>query len=245
MADVAIVTGCSRGLGRALTERFLQKGWVVYGVARNAPLLTHDNFIFHQCDLSAPHSLPPLAEWLRNLPPEGETVLLNNAGTIHPTTPYVSLEHHALQKLMALNITTPLLLMSLFSKHLPRTRSARAHMVNISSGAGKHPYKSWLPYCSSKAALDMATRTAALEEGEGGITVVSFSPGVMDTPMQSEIRAMDDATFPHLQRFRKLKSEGELTPPEHIAERLITYIEQHLFTQGAIVDYRTLPDPSF
>ncbi|PHQ68533.1 MAG: short-chain dehydrogenase, partial [Sneathiella sp.] len=62
-------------------------------------------------------------------------------------------------------------------------------IVNISSGAAHSPMEGWSAYCSGKAAVHMMTRATALEYGDLGVRIYGFAPGVVDTEMQSSIRA--------------------------------------------------------
>ena len=67
--------------------------------------------------------------------------------------------------------------------------AGRGRIINLSSGAAHRPLEGWSAYCAAKAGLAMLTRSLALEYGEQGIRAFGFSPGVVDTGMQAEIRA--------------------------------------------------------
>ena len=89
-------------------------------------------------------------------------------------------------------------------------------MVNVSSGAATKAYPGWGAYCLGKAGLRMASMVGAIEAeeisglAERDIAVVSFAPGVIETPMQDEVRASDPDHFPRRQRFVELKESGSL-----------------------------------
>ena len=73
---------------------------------------------------------------------------------------------------------------------LPAMAAAgRGRIINLSSGAAHRPLEGWSAYCAAKAGLAMLTRSLQLEYGEYGIRSFGFSPGVVDTGMQAEIRA--------------------------------------------------------
>lgn len=69
---------------------------------------------------------------------------------------------------------------------------------------------------------------------------LSFSPGIVDTRMQEEIRLTPRKDFSQLDRFIAFKEEGRLASPEAVAEVLIRYLESDTFENGALVDYREL-----
>ena len=97
-----------------------------------------------------------------------------------------------------------------------------AQIVYISSGAAKRAIPSWSQYCASKAALDMFAETLQLEllGLENNTKIWSISPGVVDTPMQAQIRATNHEDFAGVENFRALHSNNELTSPELIAKKL-------------------------
>ncbi len=115
-----------------------------------------------------------------------------------------------------------------------------AVMVQISSGAATKPYPGWSSYCAAKAAVDHWTRTVGKELEERGepITVVSVAPGVVETPMQAEIRGMHESHFPNVQRFRDLKSEGILRSPSEVARDLWALATREDLVNGAVLDLR-------
>ncbi|MDH3250568.1 MAG: SDR family NAD(P)-dependent oxidoreductase, partial [Acidimicrobiia bacterium] len=116
-----------------------------------------------------------------------------------------------------------------------------AVMVQISSGAATKPYPGWSSYCAAKAAVDHWTRTVGKELENRGlpITVVSVAPGVVETPMQAEIRGMHESDFPNVQRFRDLESEGILRAPEVVAQELWDLAIRSDLENGAVLDLRS------
>ncbi len=243
MTGRAIVTGCSRGLGACLTRELLSRGWTVLGIARSRPPFSSENLTILEADLS--EGPPPLRhiETFCSTPSD-RALLINNAGTIHPTGLLQTVDPESLERLVTLNVTVPMALTASFLAALGSQRTGAAAVINISSGAARHPYKGWAPYCTSKAALDMFTRAVALEQGPSGARIVSFSPGVMDTAMQVEIRAMDSTRFPKVDRFRALEADGELAKPEAVARFLLDALDAGNLIQGAVVDYRDLASSS-
>jgi benzil reductase ((S)-benzoin forming) len=166
---------------------------------------------------------------------------VNNAGRLGKIASLENLEIEDISKTMDLNITTPLVLSSIFIKLLEK-KACKKQIINISSGAAKNPYQGWSVYCASKAALDMMTRTIATEQKdlENGVKCVSIYPGVVDTQMQTHIRNTDEKDFNSLQRFKDLKENNELYTPTFVAEKIYTIDTEELLESGAIVDLRTV-----
>ncbi len=95
-------------------------------------------------------------------------------------------------------------------------------------------------YCAAKAGLDHLARALALEEAakDRGARVVSLAPGVIDTDMQTQLRAADPALFPERGRFVDLKTGGQLDTPAQAAGRLLAYLDRPDFGAQAVADVR-------
>ena len=111
-----------------------------------------------------------------------------------------------------------------------KDHAALKMIVNVSSGAGKHAIESWGTYCASKAALDMLSLVIQAEHPE--FKVYALAPGIVDTEMQSAIRAAKKEDFPHLEKFVTYKKEGELADANLVAQKYCKVIENpELFEQ--------------
>ena len=97
----------------------------------------------------------------------------------------------------------------------------------ISSGAAKRAIAGWSQYCASKAALDIFAETLQLELNNIGrvCAIKSIAPGVVDTPMQEQIRSSEENDFPQVEQFRNLFQDKELTSPDEVAQKLY-YVSQ-------------------
>ena len=82
-------------------------------------------------------------------------------------------------------------------------------------------YEGWAAYCASKAAVDQLSRVLAAEEAGHGLRVVALAPGVVDTDMQSAIRATDAYRFPSVERFHALKADEAFNSPAWVADRIL------------------------
>lgn len=216
MNKTAIITGVSRGLGKALVETFLAENYKVIGIGRSSDI-QDSGYIFCKLDLSdwqavEDFQLPTL---------EGEITLINNAGVLGNVGRISEMETDFSGEVMQVNVTAPIQLTRKVS-HICENRLP-FNLVNISSGAGKRPIPSWAAYCASKAALDMFSQTFFLEEQELGrnTKVYSVAPGVIDTDMQQLIRAANENAFSSLENFKKLKENNELESPSRISAKLL------------------------
>jgi len=224
---LAIVTGTSSGLGRATATCLLRESWHVCGLARRKAVIDDPDYDHLQIDLS---NLAETKARVRGRFPDGSVLssytrlaLVNNAGTLGEVVSIPRLDPERLLASLALNVVAPAFLAGYLAS-LAGSRPLR--IVDISSGAAAKAYPGWGAYCMGKAALRMAGMVLATEGGEvpalalSRISVVSFAPGVIDTPMQERVRASDPGEFPRLSRFVELKEDGALIPPEKPARRI-------------------------
>src|SRR4051812_20556360 len=179
----ALITGASKGLGRALTEALVERGYVVIADARNARALHAAlgelaGVVLVPGDVTDPGHRDELVQavrWHGRL-----DVLVNNASRLGPS-PQPALADYPLDELArvyATNVHAPL---ALTQALLPELRGSNGVVVSISSDAAVEPYDGWGGYGSSKAALDQWTRILGAEEPVLG--VYAFDPGDMRTDM--------------------------------------------------------------
>ena len=219
---MVIITGVSRGFGKALAEQYLANGENVVGIGRSASL-QHPNFRFLFCDLSNVKAVDSLSIDLLDEP----ITLINNAGILGEIRRLSDKVVADLDAVMNVNVVAPTRLMQKVYAQISDKNSFT--LVNISSGAAKRAIPSWAAYCASKAALNMITETFALEEREKGNApkVYAVAPGVIDTEMQAQIRSTDHTHFSALVNFQRMKNEGELVSAEEATNRLIFLLEKH------------------
>ncbi len=190
-SKVAIVTGGSRGFGRAVVSALLARGWSVVTDARNAGELAatatelgaggDGRLVAIQGDVSDNVHQNELIEAARNF---GRLdLVVNNAGALGPS-PLPSLAElpaAALAELFEVNVLAPL---RLVQTALPDLRAYEGGVVNVTSDAGVEGYPGWGAYGASKAALDQLSRVLAAEEPR--LRVWSLDPGDMRTRMHQE-----------------------------------------------------------
>jgi benzil reductase ((S)-benzoin forming) len=115
-------------------------------------------------------------------------------------------------------------------------------IINISSGAARHPYSGWVMYCASKAALDMMTLCVAAEQKdrEYPVAVCSVSPGKVETGMQRSIRRFDKTKFPRQPDFVGAKLRGELKSTNQVADMILDLDHSGELKNGGIYDLRDI-----
>jgi benzil reductase ((S)-benzoin forming) len=134
-----------------------------------------------------------------------------------------------------------MLLTDCFIRHTDPLKVPKS-VINIGSGAAISPYAGWGPYCSSKAGLEMFTRTTSLEQlsKTHPVRILSLLPGVVDTSMQNKLRNSDIADFPMKPRFEQLYRENLLSRPNEVADKIISLIFEQLPGESEIIDLRKI-----
>ncbi|WP_141733121.1 SDR family NAD(P)-dependent oxidoreductase [Oligoflexus tunisiensis] len=220
---LVIITGHSSGLGRALLDICLQDKTYVVGIARRRVELQHPHLKQIQVDFSImdygiDQLLQPLAPILDAAAWQTVT-LVNNAGTVQPVGLVGQLDARSIAASLHTNLTIPLQLSNWLLRRFPQQK---LRIAQISSGAAHKPYAGWGVYCTSKAGLRMASQVMATEAEVSGcdLSLVIYEPGVLDTPMQDELRKSRVEEFPQVERFRQLHKSGQLVAPRDSAQEL-------------------------
>ena len=233
-----IITGHTRGLGRALAELYLQRGWQVLGLARGRADMVSPKLRQVRIDLADGAAL---AAWLSSgllrdfLADAGSILLANNAGTVSPNALLGRQRPSEILSAVALNVSASLLLAN--AVLVARPARVPLDILHIGSGAGRKNYPGWSVYGATKAALDHHARCVAAE-GHENVRITCLAPGVVDTAMQGEIRAADEADFPMRPRFAALKEGGGLQSAEETAAKIAAYVESARFGEEAAADIR-------
>ena len=238
---LVVVTGASRGLGRAIAERLQAAGCQVLGLSRQAPPAP-DGIEQWPVDLAEPLAVAErLKAWLRAFGNDrfASVALVNNAALLTPPRPLRDGDLATLARSVRVGLEAPLLLSAAF---LDATRDwpADKRLLHISSGLGRRAMASQGPYCAVKAALDHLARAQALEEAlqPNGAKVVSLAPGVIDTDMQVQLRGADPRAFPDHDAFVQMKNGGRLDSPDAAAAKVVAYLRRADFGQQPVSDIR-------
>lgn len=217
MPTKVYVTGVSRGLGKAVAEKFLKEGYAVIGIGRSSDI-HHEHYSFQACDLNLTSDL----ENIQFDETSEEIILINNAGQIGNIQRISDQQTPDFEEVLRVNTLAPMYLSWVC---LNQAKGA-VKIANISSGAATRAIPGWAAYCASKAALDRFSETLQLEETEKGrdVCIWAVAPGVIDTAMQEKIRAASPTHFSSLDTFLDLKKNDELTSPEAASDKLFRLI---------------------
>jgi NAD(P)-dependent dehydrogenase (short-subunit alcohol dehydrogenase family) len=182
---VALVTGGSRGLGRALTRALVERGWAIVVDARTPEDLAEvagPGVVTVPGDVADPDHRRRLLEAVERL--GGLDLLVNNASVLGPS-PQPRLAEYpldVLRRVYEVNAVAPLALVQAALPLLRRSSDGR--IINVTSDAAVEAYDGWGGYGSSKAALDQLSAVLAAEEA--GVRVWAVDPGDLRTRMHQE-----------------------------------------------------------
>ena len=186
---VAVITGASRGLGAVVARVLAEYGYalaiggrdaaaletIARSVPQRVPALTVTG------DIADPAVRAHLIDTARRL--GGLDVLVNNASELGAIGPLATFDVPTFGRLFPVNVGAP---MALTQLALPLLRARRGLIVNITSDAATAAYPGWGPYGATKAALELLTRTLAVELHDDGVAAVLVDPGDMRTRMHQE-----------------------------------------------------------
>lgn len=229
---LAVVTGTSSGIGEALAHELLRRGWRVVGLSRRPSSFDDRRYTHLQVDLRDVSDLALQVETsvgdLVAGPGMSRLALVNNAADPGLLGPVSGLDAQGLLRVYAVNVAAPVWLMGWLVRRGPPQASLR--IVNVTSGAAVTPFPGLGAYGSAKAALRMAGMVLAAEvagssEPPRDITILSYGPGPVDTPMQATARATPVERFPLREMFQQWATDGQLMPPRVPAMEIATYVE--------------------
>ncbi len=215
---IAVVTGASSGIGRAITMLFLQQGAEVAGIARGEETLratAKNEKRFHPfaCDLTSEqdrtHCIHRIMVQLG-----GIDILVHAAGIIASGT----IETTTLtdwDTMMNINLRAVFHLTQL---SLPALIPRKGNVVVVSSVAGMRSFPGVLAYSVSKAAVDQFTRCSALELASKGVRVNAVSPGVVVTRLHRAGGMTEEQYQAFLDRSTTTHPLGRVGQAEEIAD---------------------------
>jgi NAD(P)-dependent dehydrogenase (short-subunit alcohol dehydrogenase family) len=230
LADrIALVTGASRGIGRATALKLAQAGAHVVAVARTVGGLeelddeiraTGGSATLVPLDLKDSPGIDRLAaaldERYRRL-----DVLVANAGILGPLSPLGHVEPKAWDEAIAVNVTANWRLVRAMDPLLQAAEAGRA--VFLTSGITGRPRAYWGPYAACKAALEMLARIYAAETATTRVRVNLFNPGPTRTRMRAQAMPGEDP--------------NTLEPPDKPAACIVDLCVPGFTETGKLYDY--------
>lgn len=233
MADIAVVTGGSGGIGAAIAKMIHAKsdGQLTVCIHYNGNQAAAEavskeipgSFIV-KADLASTEGRKTLLDAV--LAKGSPFCLINNAGIDKPHEPALMVDEASFDKLINTNLKAPLFLMRDFAKEMARNEAGV--IVNISSVLARKAVIGSAIYRASKAALEALTLQFASELGPKGIRVVAVAPGFIETAMTAGI--------PDDQRagIKKDVALGGFGSPDAVAETVWHAVENQ-YLNGAVI----------
>jgi 3-oxoacyl-[acyl-carrier protein] reductase len=189
---VSVITGASRGIGRAIAQKFAKEGMATALVGRDKSALqvTYDLIqkesdqptLQIQADLKDTQQISQIvdktiAEWGRI------DVLVNNAGVMYQK-PFEELSQDEIQGMLDVNLRAVILLTQKALPHIKKQENGA--IINIASLAGKNPVKNGTVYAATKWALRGFASSLMLEVRQDDVRVITIFPGSVDTDLNRQ-----------------------------------------------------------
>jgi 3-oxoacyl-[acyl-carrier protein] reductase len=227
-----VVSGGSRGLGRALVEGLLAHGYLVSTFSRTRTDFVDEraqdpSFFFQVADIRDPSMLTPfLAQAKERF---GNAFGLVNCAGVATVGVLAMLRDEQIDQAIATNLRGTLTLTRLVLRQM-RLASHGGAIVNISSVVGIRGYRGMAVYSATKGAIDALTRSLARELGAWGIRVNSVAPGYIQTEMTSSLSG------PQVEKILRRTPLGRLGKPEDVIGP-VTFLlsEQAAFITGQVL----------
>jgi len=198
---VALITGGSNGIGKAIAQRFLDEGAkvIIFDIVK--PDYEAD---FYQVDITKEEEIKKAFQKIKHL-----DIVVNNAG-IYFQASIEETSQEQLDKIIDVNFKGAYLI----SKYaLPLIKESKGNIINISSVVGIVSDPTSPAYCSTKAALIMLTKCMAREYGLKGVRVNAILPGPIDTPLLRIVLSSEEL----IKKYAALNPMRRVGKPEEVA----------------------------
>jgi len=200
-----VITGITRGLGRALTDYFIAEGHTVIGCGRGAEGILDLRFThpapqdFSVLDVADTTKIELWAE--RVLGVHGTPdFLINNASLMNDPAPLWEVPADKFSRLIDVNIKGVANVIRAFAPAMVKAK--KGVIVNFSSGWGRSVSPKVAPYCASKWAIEGLTKALA-EELPEGMAAVPLNPGIINTDMLQQCWSGEAAGYPKAEAWAK------------------------------------------
>ncbi len=196
--NLVVVTGASRGCGRALVEEFTRQGVVVAGCARSTEAVRSLNNRFglpHGFSVVDVSHEDAVAQWAADLVVEhgAPRLLVNNAGIINANAPLWEIPSEEFDRVIDVNLKG---VANCIRHFVPAMiKSGRGVIVNFSSGWGRSTAPEVAPYCATKWGIEGMTQALA-QELPRGLAAVPLNPGIIDTDMLRSCFGAGASSYP-------------------------------------------------
>jgi NAD(P)-dependent dehydrogenase (short-subunit alcohol dehydrogenase family) len=205
MGKFVVITGCTKGLGRALAEWFIAHGHTVAGCGRGAEILDL------RFDHPAPHDFSvvdvtdenKVALWAEKLctTERAPDLLICNAAVVNEPAPLWKVPAAEFNRLIDINVKGVATVIRHFTPHM--IAQGQGVIVTLSSGWGRSTSPEVAPYCASKFAIEGLTQALA-QELPSPLAAVPLNPGVIDTAMLQKCWSGETSNFPKPAQWAEL-----------------------------------------
>jgi NAD(P)-dependent dehydrogenase (short-subunit alcohol dehydrogenase family) len=203
---VILITGVTRGLGRAMVNEFAQLGHTVLGCGRSAKEMEklrrefpkpHD---FQPVDVSSDEQVKAWAGAVlaSNGPPD---LLLNNAGVINRNAPLWKVSASEFNQVVDVNLKGVANVIRHFVPAMVQRK--RGVVVNLSSGWGRSTNAEVAPYCATKWAIEGLTQSLA-QELPSGMAAIPLNPGIVNTDMLRSCFGDSASSYPSPEEWARI-----------------------------------------
>ncbi len=217
---VAVVTGASRGIGRAIAETFAREGAAVVICGRKQDTLDSvareigSSVVPVACHVGRPEDIEKLVATSTSRFGRID-ILVNNAATNVAQAPCLEVNEAQFDKMIEINLKSAFRLMGAIAPGMVQRRSGS--VINIASISGLRPQRDGLLYSMTKAALIMMTQSYALELGPMGVRVNAIAPGLIQTKLSEYYWKDEDRGAAQIER-QPIRHLGQ---PAEIAEAAV------------------------
>lgn len=204
---VVIITGASRGIGKAICELFTQEGARIVATAKNNTTGIKDIELSLMVDLSNEKDLDNLvSEALKKF--NRIDILVNNAGSFEQID-FEKISSNDLDQMLNVNLKGPFLLAQKVIPYMKKQKSGK--IINIVSGAGRMGSSKASHYAVAKAGVINLTKSLAKAYGKYSITINSVAPGFIETDMIKDMLVKDR------EHIEKMVPLGKVGTPSDVA----------------------------
>jgi NAD(P)-dependent dehydrogenase (short-subunit alcohol dehydrogenase family) len=230
----AIVTGASRGIGRAITETFVREGARVFICGRKPETLAQvaeeigPAVVPVACHVGREEDIRALVELAGNV-----DILVNNAGTNVAQGPALEMNDAQFDKMIEVNLKSAFRLINGVAPGMCRRGSGS--IINIASISGIRPQLHGMLYSMTKAALIMMTQSYAVELGPQGVRVNAIAPGLIQTKLSEYYWKDDDRRNQQVER-QPIRHLGQPAEIAEIALMLATGASSYMTGQTIVAD---------
>lgn len=246
MSGAYLVTGASKGLGRAIARAIATAGHPVIALARETIDLVvtgaelaeiHSDSITVSCNLADSADISGASAIIRSRF-DHLAGIVHNAGTIDPIKGILDVDRADWVRSLQVNLIGVQDLTNQLDALIGGEKHTR--ITTISSGAARRAIPGWSAYCVAKAGLDMWAQCMAVEGEQKNISALAIAPGIVNTAMQARIRESDEVDFPPVKDFIRYYDEGTLANADDVAKTLLPYCIAQMGANGDRLDVRDL-----